>query len=489
MRRTNLLACDEGESFLVTADGATLLVNTGDDEQPLWKTECGGKILGIGVTDEEVITLDDVGLLTWWDGESGQRSDEVDVEGTPKSVAVDRDGVAAVLTNDGVKIIDPGDEPRSIAVEGARAVAWAAAGDRIGVGCRDAKLRIFDESDLEEVAVVDLPGAVSAVCALAGGGWAVCVGSAVHVVPSDESPPGLLVELEGTDQDRPKPDCPVGSADGALVAVRAAADRVLVFARNTKKEVASVVFSDRQVAGVAFGARNWLAVAVDGGDAVRVSLRTGAVRHTAPHPERDHRPASPAVAVRKIDRREREIRPAASVAAPTRTRKAPIARKESDVPAPDVQTLGMLGVVALSTLVMWGAAKFACNAHPPESKKPREVGTVELASTPKDAAIELVQRLASHEYDRAAELADTEPAQEIEKQMRQCESNGKASCDARRSKVAGKVLTTAELLTITNSAARARVTTTGPEGTRVYAVELVNAPPIWKVTRLTLEKG
>jgi hypothetical protein len=85
----------------------------------------------------------------------------------------------------------------------------------------------------------------------------------------------------------------------------------------------------------------------------------------------------------------------------------------------------MLGVIAASTVVMWGAAKFACNAHPPESKKPREVGTVELASTPKDAAIEMIHRLASYEFDRALELADTEPAQEVERQLRACESNAR----------------------------------------------------------------
>jgi len=486
MLRTNLLACDEADNLLVTADGKTLLVFTGDDEQPLWKGECEGAILGVGVTDEEVITLDDTGLLVWWDGETGERGDEVAVEGSPKAFAVDRDGVAAVLTDEGVEVIDPGDEPRSIELGGGRSIAWAAAAGRFAVGGRDGTIRIFDEEDLEEVGSAQLPGPVVAVLGIVGGDWLVSAGAALHVVAADGEVVSAVAEVAGSGEARAKPDCLAGSADGQFVACRAAPDRVLAFDRETGQQVASVVYADRTVAGVAFGAKSWLGVALDGGDANRVSLRTGAVRHTAAHEGRSQREAAPAVDVAKLERRPRARR----APVPTPQVKAPRpkgARLETEVPVPDRQTLGMLGVIALSTVVMWGAAKFACNAHPPESKKPREVGTVELASTPKDAAIEMVHRLASLEFDRALELADTEPAQEVERQLRACESAGKEACDAKREQAAGKVLTTAEVLSSSGNSAKARVTTTGPEGTRVYAVDLVNSPPIWKVTRLKLE--
>ncbi len=486
MLRTNLLACDEAENLLATADGKTLFVFTGDDEQPLWKGECEGTILGVGVTDEEVITLDDSGLVVWWDGETGERADEVAVEGSPKAFAVDRDGVAAVLTDEGVEVIDPGDEPRSLDLGAGRSIAWAVGAGRLAVGGRDGTLHIFDDLDLEELATAQLPGPVTAVHGLVGGDWLVSVGAALHVVAAEGETVDRVAEVAGTGDARAKPDCLAVSADGEIVACRAAPDRVLAFARHTGQQVASVTYADRTVAGVAFGAKTWLGVALDGGDANRVSLRTGAVRHTAPHEGRPQREAAPAVEVVKFERRPRG-RPAPGPAPVAKAKRPKGAREEAEVPVPDRQTLGMLGVIALSTVVMWGAAKFACNAHPPESKKPREVGTVELASTPKDAAIEMVHRLASLEFDRALELADTEPAQEVERQLRACESNGKEACDAKREQAAGKVLTTAEVLSSSSNTAKARVTTTGPEGTRVYAVDLVSAPPIWKVTRLKVE--
>lgn len=488
MLRTNLLACDEAENLLVTADGNTLFVFAGDDEQPLWKGGCEGAILGVGVTDEEVITFDDSGSIVWWNGETGERTDEVSVEGSPKGFAVDADGVAAVLTEDGVEVVDPGDEPRRIELRGGRSVAWAGNGGRLAVGSRDGTLRIFDDADLEQVGVAELAGPVVAVHGLADGDWLVAVGTELLVVAADGGATVRVVEVPGSGEARSKPDCLAASADGQIVACRAAPDRVLAFDRDSGRRVASVVYAERSVTGVAFGAKSWLGVALDGGDANRVSLRTGAVRHTAPHEGQPERAAAPAVEVSKLERRPRARPAPAAAVAGTRSRPR-VARQESEVPVPDRQTLGMLGVIAASTVVMWGAAKFACNAHPPESKKPREVGTVELASTPKDAAIEMIQRLASYEFDRALELADTEPAQEVERQLRACESNGKEACDAKRKQAAGKVLTTAEVLTSSASAAKARVTTTGPDGTRVYSVDLVNAPPIWKVTRLTVESG
>ena len=85
--------------------------------------------------------------------------------------------------------------------------------------------------------------------------------------------------------------------------------------------------------------------------------------------------------------------------------KRPLPRSEAEIDSPDMQTLWMLGSLAGLVLIMWGGARFACNAHPDETRKPREITTSELASDPKEAAIELAQRWAIKNFDGALEFA------------------------------------------------------------------------------------
>lgn len=487
MHRTNLLACDEAETLLAVADGNSLLVYSGDDGQPLWKAECGGTVLCIGATEEEVVTLDDGGLLVWWDGQTGERSDEVEIEGEPKAFAADRDGVVALLTEEGVQIVDPGDEIRHLALRGGRSVAWSSDGAQLAVGGRDGTLHLFDEASLEPLATgVTFPGSITSLAGLPDGGWVVLCGGGLHLVDEDGEGASPLLSIPTEAGEKPKADCLLVSSDGTVLGCRAGAGRALVFDRVSGAQAARIAYPARRLLGVAFGTKNRLLVALDGGAVQRVNLRTGVVRQLPGHPGRSLEAELPEVTVSQLERRARTARSPHAGSGPHRRGHAVT---EADVPVPDRQTLGMLGAVALATLTMWGAAKFACNAHPPESKRPREVGTVELASTPKDAAIEFVHRLATYEFEGALQLAESVPAAEVEQQLHACEEAGKAACDAKRKQVAGKVLTTAELLSQAGKSAKARVTSQGPEGTRVYSLDLVNVPPIWRVSRFSPEPG
>ncbi len=153
---------------------------------------------------------------------------------------------------------------------------------------------------------------------------------------------------------------------------------------------------------------------------------------------------------------------------------------EKEINSPEPQTLVMLGVVALMTLIMWGTARFACNAHPAQTVKPREVSTRELARDPKDAAVELEQRWATKRYGAALELATGGLVTELTKDKKACDANKKA-CAAESKKLSAEVLTTGEMLSREPAGAVVRVTSSGgPGGKQSYLIHLGFDGTIWK---------
>src|ERR1700690_782816 len=88
-----------------------------------------------------------------------------------------------------------------------------------------------------------------------------------------------------------------------------------------------------------------------------------------------------------------------------------VARKKLNVPTteeelniPKFQTIGMLGSVSLLMIIMWFAARIACNAHPDQIRDPRYVSVDQMAVDPKNAALEFQLRFAAKDYLLAAEL-------------------------------------------------------------------------------------
>ncbi len=162
--------------------------------------------------------------------------------------------------------------------------------------------------------------------------------------------------------------------------------------------------------------------------------------------------------------------------------KRPLPRTEAEVDAPDVQTLWMLGALTAMVLIMWGSARFACNAHPDETRKPREIATSEVSMDPKGAAIEVAQRWATRDFSRALELATGKLATEIQQDKAQCEASGQCTGEQREA-LKNKVLTTGELLTRQVTSATVRVTSTGtPEGQKSFILEVVSDGNAWKAS-------
>ncbi|MEZ4220262.1 MAG: hypothetical protein R3B13_04975 [Polyangiaceae bacterium] len=162
----------------------------------------------------------------------------------------------------------------------------------------------------------------------------------------------------------------------------------------------------------------------------------------------------------------------------------PVLPPESQIGAPSRQSLGMIGAMALATLVMWGTAKMACNAHPAQTRKPRALPVAELSKDPKSAALEMAQRWASYDFDGASELATDKVAGEIAAAKDACAKD--AACSAAMKKEYDRALASVVLLGRDGAKATVRVTGLGGalEGkTTMYEVEL--AGPVWKVARAT----
>jgi len=175
----------------------------------------------------------------------------------------------------------------------------------------------------------------------------------------------------------------------------------------------------------------------------------------------------------------------ASPAAPRKKKKlTKIVRPptENEINVPDRQTLGMVSVMAGLSVVLWIFAHAGCNYHPPrETRVPRVVTTQDLTRDPKDAAIELQQRLATANYKGAAEIAAGPLLEEVKREQASCGSDV-AGCEARK-KAAANAITSAIVLEREATSAKVRVTTHRlPGGAKTYLALAEREGGAWKVT-------
>jgi hypothetical protein len=158
--------------------------------------------------------------------------------------------------------------------------------------------------------------------------------------------------------------------------------------------------------------------------------------------------------------------------------KEPEFPSEAELNSPDRKTLILLAVVFALTVSSWGAARFACNMHPPESRGAPKLTTDKLITTAKDAAIEFVQRWRSADYAGAIEVSEGELKAEMEKAKADCQKNAN-ECARKHEAEAGR-LTTAVVLRQDGFNAEAKVTTELRGKTDVYVLVLQRDAMLWK---------
>jgi hypothetical protein len=195
---------------------------------------------------------------------------------------------------------------------------------------------------------------------------------------------------------------------------------------------------------------------------------------SSPADEQAVKPAKAAVSDRPKKKKARRPRP-------------PIPRTEQEIDSPTKQTVGMLGILCIMTIIMWAFARGACNYHPPkETRVPRQVTLADLAHDPKNAAVELQQRWLTRDFSGALELVQGS----AELQVRQDKAACDAACLAKRPALEKTVLTSAVMVDVNPLGATARVTSVGlPDGPKSYLVSLVHVESIWKATDIKVDTG
>jgi hypothetical protein len=143
----------------------------------------------------------------------------------------------------------------------------------------------------------------------------------------------------------------------------------------------------------------------------------------------------------------------------------------------------MLGSVSLLMLIMWFAARLACNAHPDQIRDPRYVSVDQLARDPKNAALEFQLRFAAKDLLLAGELVSGKMADMIRERLRSCEGNMEP-CEKERRDLKDKITGSASLLELSPARAVVEVTTfISNENPQTVTLDLIPAGQVWKVTQ------
>jgi hypothetical protein len=155
---------------------------------------------------------------------------------------------------------------------------------------------------------------------------------------------------------------------------------------------------------------------------------------------------------------------------------------EDEIDSPTRKTLFLLFVVFAVTVGCWGAARFACNMHPPESRGAPKLPTERLLGTAKDAAIEFVQRYRSSDFEGALETVTGDLVVDVTQKKNDCAAKAN-DCARDREAAAGRT-TTAVVLRQDGFVADAKVTTALKGVTEWYRIVVKRDGMIWKAAAM-----
>src|SRR5262245_41013944 len=131
MTASNLFAYDRSGSYIVMGDGKELLVHSGADESPLWQKTLDATLVGLGTAGDTIVTLDENGRLTYWNGRDGAEINHQNLGTTPRAFALAASGAAAVTLPDAVAVASRTGELQKIPIMNAGAVAFSDDGGRL----------------------------------------------------------------------------------------------------------------------------------------------------------------------------------------------------------------------------------------------------------------------------------------------------------------------------------------------------------------------
>jgi hypothetical protein len=184
---------------------------------------------------------------------------------------------------------------------------------------------------------------------------------------------------------------------------------------------------------------------------------------------------------RRPVRRRRPKHRSARQRVPKRKRNVPTSEEALNIPK--IQTIGMLGSISLLMIIIWFAAKLACNAHPDQIRDPRYVSVDQLARDPKNAALEFQLRYVGKDYLSAGEIAAGKMAEKIHELLTFCEGNVD-SCEKDRLALKDKVTGTAALISVSPGHSTVEVVTyVNNENPQTVTLEMAPSGQVWKVAQ------
>jgi hypothetical protein len=262
--------------LFICVDGPEVLVYSGNDDGPLWKAFCEERVVGVGVTREEVYLLDDTGRLIKKRLINGELLDEDSLDFRPTGLLISEDETMAVVGEERLFVRASGAEPMAVGISGVSAARFGPTGGSIGLGTKTGEFHAVDTTTGDAWGRVDLGEAVTGVAWSAQQVWLVTAGSCLFTVSGDG---GQILETMAVDGQIGGLTC---STDGAIVALLIDSTVVSVY-EWLNKSLAGRITLDRGVQSLAFGPSSWLGLALDDGDANRVDLFTGQMTRTQAH--------------------------------------------------------------------------------------------------------------------------------------------------------------------------------------------------------------
>lgn len=266
-------------NVIVLADGPELLVYSANNDQGIWKLMAEDILMGVGVTEDQVLAVDAAGRITAYRAIDGHQQYQLDTDTAPIAVRISPQGHVAILEADGLCIVRPGVDPLRLPWSQPRVAAWGPDEASLGVGGADGQFHVVDPTSGGAWGSQALGAAITGVAWRANGTWAVAHGQQVSFVSGDGT------ELAGS--------LPVGgptgevtvSVDGAILAVVSGPQKVTLFELAGNAPVGDVTFQ-RDVLHLQFGPKHWLGFGFDDGDANRLDVASGSITRTQAHPGR-----------------------------------------------------------------------------------------------------------------------------------------------------------------------------------------------------------
>ena len=173
-------------NVIVLADGPELLVYSAANDQGLWKAMAEDVLMGVGATEDQVLSVDATGKITAYRPVDGHQLFQVETDSSPITMTVSADGHCLILEASAICVVRPGADPLRVGWETPRAAAWGPDSASIGIGGADGTFAVVDPASGGAWGTQALGAPIRGVAWRPDGTWAVAHGQQISFVSSEK---------------------------------------------------------------------------------------------------------------------------------------------------------------------------------------------------------------------------------------------------------------------------------------------------------------